>query len=154
MTIDLGPLPQNVIAVGSRVTCSPPPLGTDQDWLVLLSQEDYDAFAKSMLETKWEVGGSLIPNDSNYLDPSQRFNSFTKGDDNVIATASLDFYHRFLAASSVAKRLNLLIKEDRIALFQAVLYANPDPALSIPLTRAQIEQERALDAFLSELENS
>lgn len=35
-----------------------------------------------------------------------------------------DIYDRFIAATAVAKRLNLLDKADRIALFQAVLYAN------------------------------
>lgn len=47
-----------------------------------------------------------------------------KGDVNLIVTQDNKFYDRFMAATSVAKRLNLLDKADRIALFQAVLYGN------------------------------
>jgi hypothetical protein len=119
---EIGQFHRQITAVGSRVTCNPAPTGTDQDWLVWIDDKDYDQFAQHLLSSDWEVGGSLIPNDANYLPQSQRFNSFTKGEDNVIATASEEFHRRFLAASATAKRLNLLEKEDRIALFQAVLY--------------------------------
>lgn len=120
---NIGTLAKRITAVGSRVTCNPAPTNTDQDWLVLVDEKDFDAFAKTLLSQQWEVGGSLIPTDANYLPPSQRFNSFTLGIDNLIVTASEEFHQRFLAASAVAKRLNLLNKDDRIALFQAVLYA-------------------------------
>lgn len=129
--IVLGPLPKKITAVGSRVTCRPPPTDTDRDWLVLVDQASYDQFAAFLLSDGWEVGGSLIPNDANYLPDSQRFNSFTKGEDNLIVTASDEFHTRFLAASAIAKRFNLLNKVDRIALFQAVLYAaHTDDAFS------------------------
>lgn len=115
-----------VTAVGSRITCNPPPMNTDQDWLVLVDLEKFDKIATDLLADDWEVGGSMIPTDDNYLTLQQRFNSFTKGVDNLIVTGSKEFHRRFLAASSVAKRLNLLEKADRIALFQAVLYGTPD----------------------------
>ena len=115
-----------VTAVGSRITCNPPPMNTDQDWLVLVDLEKFDKIATDLLADGWEVGGSMIPTDDNYLPVQQRFNSFTRGVDNLIVTGSKDFHRRFLAASSVAKRLNLLEKADRIALFQAVLYGTPD----------------------------
>lgn len=125
MTPNIGTLHKRITAVGSRVTCNPPPLNTDQDWLVLVAPETYDAFAAALLADGWEVGGSMVPADTNYLPAQERFNSFTKGDDNVIATASEEFHKRFLAATSVAKTLNLLEKSARVALFQAVLYGNP-----------------------------
>ena len=126
---NIGTLHKRITAVGSRVTCSPPPTDTDQDWLVLVDEKDFDQFAQSLIQGGWEVGGSLIPNDANYLPPSQRFNSFTMGVDNIIATASTEFHDRFLSASATAKLLNLLKKEDRVALFQSVLYAAvQDPA--------------------------
>lgn len=122
---------RQITAVGSRVTCNPPPVGTDQDWLVLVDAAAYDQFADTLIKDGWEVGGSLIPNDANYLPESQRFNSFTKGEDNIIATDSPEFHQRFLAASATAKRLNVLLKPDRIALFQAVLYgAHTDSAFA------------------------
>lgn len=126
---EISGLAKRITAVGSRVTCDPPPQDTDQDWLVLVDDKDFDEFAKSLIQRGWQVGGSLIPNDANYLPPNMRFNSFTLGVDNVIATASKEFHERFLSASATAKRLNLLNKEDRIALFQSVLYATVcDPA--------------------------
>jgi hypothetical protein len=122
MTPAIGNLHRQITAVGSRVTCNPAPTGTDQDWLVWLDEKDYEKFAQDLIEDGWEVGGSLIPPDANYLPASTRFNSFTKGEDNIIATASSEFHRRFLAATGMAKSLNLLEKDARIALFQAVLY--------------------------------
>lgn len=128
-TPTIGQFHKRITAVGSRVTCNPPPTDTDQDWLVLVDDKDFDKFAKDLIAQGWQVGGSLISNDANYLPPNQRFNSFTLGVDNVIATASQEFHDRFLSASATAKHLNLLNKEDRIALFQSVLYAAVcDPA--------------------------
>lgn len=125
---DIGALHRQITAVGSRVTCSPPPTGTDQDWLVFVGEDDWQQFADQLLANGWKVGGSIIPADIDYTPACNRFNSFTKGEDNVIATASNEFHCRFLAASSVAKRLNLLSKQDRIALFQAVLYGKGEHA--------------------------
>lgn len=121
---DIGNFHVCITPVGSRVTCKPAPTDTDQDWLVFVREEKFDALAQKLLGESWEVGGSLIPNDENHLSKHERFNSFTFGIDNLIVTCSEDFHMRFLAASSVAKRLNLLAKDDRIALFQAVLYGN------------------------------
>lgn len=111
--------------VGSRVTCNPPPVGTDEDWLVLvaaatsLGNLDYDVRSEG-----WRLGGSLDADENVPIPDDDRFWSYTKGEKNLIITRSPVFYKRFMAASSVAKRLNLLDKADRIALFQAVLYAN------------------------------
>jgi hypothetical protein len=110
--------------VGSRVTCSPAPTDTDRDWLVLVPAKDWEPFADGMVAAGWAIGGSTIPNGVNELPEEARFNSFVKGEDNVIATCSDVFHKRFLAATCVATRLNLLDKPDRIALFQAVLYGN------------------------------
>lgn len=114
------------------MTCCPAATGTDQDWLVLVAAEDYDKLADHLEATGWEVGGSRVPEDVNYLPESQRFNSFVKGEDNVIITHSEEFHRRFLAASAMAKKFNLLDKADRITLFQAVLYGvNFDPQFQI-----------------------
>jgi hypothetical protein len=110
--------------VGSRVTCCPAPIGTDRDWLVWLEESDYPAFAEALLADGWEVGGSMIPADVDYTPTGMRFNSFTKGEENIIATASAEFHRRFLAATAMARELNLLDKGARVALFQAVLYGN------------------------------
>lgn len=111
-----------ITAVGSRVTCDPPVVGTDADYLVLV--DSHNDFRPLALSLGYEVGGSLVLDTASPLDAEDRFSSYTNGEINLIVTSDVDFADRFIAASSVAKRLNLLNKGDRIALFQAVLYAN------------------------------
>lgn len=103
--------------VGSRVTCSPPPLDTDEDFLALVKDDD-EAWAE-LLSMGFETG-----TDRDYDGMASNFISFKRGQTNVIVTEDEEWFKRFMAASHVAKRLNLLKKADRIALFQAVLYAN------------------------------
>lgn len=109
-------------AAGSRVTCNPAPTNTDNDYIVHV--EDLAATDDILVSSGWEIGGSPIPLDANHTHQDERFVSLTLGDINLIITASESFYRRFVAATYVAKRFNLLIKADRIALFQAVLYGN------------------------------
>lgn len=116
--------------VGSRVTCNPPVVGTDQDVLVLVkhieaseinnpefSSDDWaevDAMHHELRSGGWVIGGSGAQDDD--------FESWTNGDVNLILTASEKFYNLFVAATAVCKRLNILDKEDRKAVFRAVLY--------------------------------
>lgn len=109
--------------VGSRVTCNPAPTDTDIDVLVLLNWRARGVgFLTALNGRGWILGGSDM------LDESARqkspFESWTLGNVNVIATRDEGFYARFLAATSIAKHLNLLRKDDRIALFQGMLYGN------------------------------
>lgn len=108
---------------GSRVTCMPPPTDTDEDWLVLV--EDMESFRFAVLAQGFEIGGSLFLDAEAPLDAEDRFSSYSLGEVNIIATEDPTFFFKFKVATSVAKRLNLLDKADRIALFQAVLYGNP-----------------------------
>jgi len=116
--------PLQVTRVGSRATCDPAPLDTDEDWLMLIRAEDFGLLVDSLLAEGWEVGGSLIAPDDSSLPAEERFSSFRRDDQNLLITASEQFHRRFLAASAFAKRMNLLSKSDRIALFQTVLYGN------------------------------
>lgn len=128
----------SITAVGSRVTCVPAPTDTDRDWLVMVEPGKAIDFDLALIGAGWEMGGSDIPESSNLTPECDRFHSFTKTVDgvteNIIATSSQPFHERFLAATSVAKRLNLLSKNDRIALFQAVLYGNGDISQGWPST--------------------
>ena len=108
--------------VGSRVTCNPAPQNTDQDVLVLVA--DHASFRQHILTQGYTIDGSMVMDVAMPLDVADRFTSYSKDEINLIVTEDKKFYRRFLAASSVAKRLNLLDKSDRIALFQAVLYGN------------------------------
>lgn len=111
--------------VGSRETCNPPPKDTDQDVLVLTKPGVCPVITR-LFEHDFEIDGSRVEDASDHLRSEGTFQSFSKGDLNFIITCDPTFYARFMAATSIAKRLNLLDKADRIALFQAVLYGNPD----------------------------
>lgn len=117
------PFAESIDMVGSRVTCSPAPVGTDQDYLVFVTEDNWGNLWDSLVKQGWSVGGSLPVNHEPW-DPTVRFTSFKRGEDNIICTDASYFHKRFMAATSIAKRFNLLEKPDRIALFQAVLYAN------------------------------
>lgn len=119
--------------VGSRVTCSPAPTDTDQDVLVLTDAELWAAHLATLLLTEgFEKGGSDCGDVTGYMAQTPlSFQSFTLGELNLIVTFDPEFYRRFMAATGVAKVLNLLDKQDRVMLFQAVLYGN-DPLPDTP----------------------
>lgn len=116
---------------GSRVTCVPAPTDTDQDVIVLLRDIDAtacqkgdkaykrynDEVARPLCEAGFACGGSGSQDDE--------FESWTKGDINLILTGDEIFYERFVAATTVARHLNIMDKEARKTLFRAVLYAEP-----------------------------
>lgn len=115
--------------VGSRVTCKPEPQDSDHDWLVLTVAAKrllvVEAAEKNGFTLDGSLGGGTMAMDEvNGDEPRDLFASLKRPSDNVnlIITADDYFAQRFLAATSVAKRFNLLDKEDRIALFRAVLY--------------------------------
>jgi hypothetical protein len=106
---------------GSRVTCNPPPTDTDRDFLVVVQNEDTVPSIVSELSRlgfHWE-------GDVHYQTAaSDGFMSWRSHDVNFIVTASADFARRHRSATALCTRLNLMGKQDRIALFQAVLYGN------------------------------
>lgn len=119
--------------VGSRVTCDPAPTDTDQDVLVLVDPEQWALYLEPLLRVSgFDKGGSDVGDSSGYLAQTPlSFQSYTFEELNLIVTFDPEFYKRFQAATAVAKRLNLLVKDDRVMLFQAVLYGNkPLPAFS------------------------
>lgn len=116
--------------VGSRVTCDPAPGNTDADFLILLdnptkSNDVSDRFSGELRQWHWVIGGSKPVMVDDYEFPAdEAFTSFTRGEINLIVTESPVFFKRFMAATAMAKRYNLLEKADRIALFQAVMYGS------------------------------
>ncbi len=99
---------------GSRYICTPPVTDTDDDYVVLVQD------TRSFIHDARNAGYEASAKDS-CADHSE-FMSFRKDDINLIVTDDLAFFGRFNAATEVAKRLNLRNKNDRIMLFQAVLY--------------------------------
>ena len=102
--------------MGSRVTCNPPPQDTDEDYLVFdhagiviahLEGQGFDSEGEPEFYTGNDAG---------------QFRSMRRGNVNVIVTPYMEFFDRFIAATELARRFNLMAKVDRITLFQAVLY--------------------------------
>lgn len=114
--------------VGSRVTCNPAPLDTDQDVLIYIDEANADDFVFRMKNAGFNVElGEGYAEDALNSGEDDRFQSYRLGDVNFIVTVDERFYVRFSAATAMAKRANLLEKAERIALFQAVLYGNVLP---------------------------
>jgi hypothetical protein len=106
--------------VGSSVTCDPPVLNTDVDYLVLAV--DWQPFLSQALHEGWELGSYWESHDILRALSDGDFVSLRKERLNIILTACVVFRTKFMLATKLAKQFNLLKKSDRIALFQAVLY--------------------------------
>lgn len=105
--------------VGSRVTCNPAPTNTDEDILILTDKsyrlvEDCKAQGFEGGEAYLDGKGGLAVN----------FLSLRKGEINLIVTESKQFYDKFLLATHVCKTLNVMEKENRIMVFQAIISGN------------------------------
>ena len=108
------PFEENVLKleyVGSRVTCVPAPTDTDEDVLVLT--DDITKFVNSCTKAGFKETGS-------YAGPA--FYSLRQGEVNLIITDEEEFYDKFMLATHVCKSLNVLDKQHRIIVFQAILY--------------------------------
>lgn len=108
---------------GSRVTCSPAPTDTDRDFLVLVPFKQ--TVLSKLVETLRGDGFNLEGRGEHYQDSAvATFFSLRRDDLNLIMTANERFAQRHGVATALCRRLNLMNKGDRIALFQAVLYGN------------------------------
>ena len=106
---------------GSKVTCNPPPEGGDTDYLVLIEDnENVIRKAISILsEQKFFWEGS-----EHYQSAMGNFMSWRKDDLNLIVTCNSTFAQKHKIASALCKKLNVMNKAHRIAIFQAILYGN------------------------------
>jgi len=104
---------------GSRAICSPAPMDTDDDWLVLCKNISHLVDTVQMLDNSgWVRGGSEVP--------ESEFIAFRKEEVNLIVTNSTWFYDKYREATVLSKKLNLLNKEDRIAVFSTLLNRKPN----------------------------
>lgn len=102
--------------VGSRSIRRAATPDSDWDFLVISRQRLPELFDN-------ELGYKLDTGASHY-DPSEgQFNSWRKGQVNLVATDDMLFAKRFLAANAAAQRLGLKRRIDRVTLFEAVLYS-------------------------------
>ena len=113
---------KEVVPVGSRITCNPPPTDTDEDFLVLTT--DFQSLVEDLMEDGYEVCGEdyVMPIEEHGQEDYNFFQSFRSGDINLIVTESQYFFNNFVKATEIAKKANLLKKENRVMLFQFLLY--------------------------------
>lgn len=130
------PLVLCINLVGSRITCNPPPIDTDQDYLVFVTNSNLNKLYAVLAQNGYICGGSR-PN--NLEDDEFVSYKNVAGDINYIITTSKAYHSRFMAATSVAKRFNLLKKDDRIALFEAVLYGRTCEPVTL------VEEQKPID---------
>jgi hypothetical protein len=100
--------------VGSRITCNPAPTDTDED--VLLLTDDLETLIGDCIEVGFTRDG-----DTKASYP-EGFVSLRNGTMNFIVTDDEEFYKKFMLATHVCKSLNLMEKNNRITVFQAILY--------------------------------
>jgi hypothetical protein len=117
---DIRTIAIRIEAVGSRVTCNPPPVDTNADYLVLIGT--WTALVAVVGRHSAIQGGSNANRKGPFRSTKGDFESFRLGQVNVIPATSTDFYDKFMAASDIAKRFNLLNKVDRVVLFDAVMF--------------------------------
>lgn len=104
---------------GSRYICNPPVMDTDDDVLALVEQYPN---SEEMMELGWTIDGE----DSALSYAGGDILSMRMGTKNVIMTTSKHTYLSKVAATELAKILNLQNKKDRIKLFESVGCTYPD----------------------------
>ena len=105
---------KNIHQTGSSYICNPPVENTDIDFVIYTDNKEL---------LPWLIEQGFETNNGDYLlEIDGLFMSFRKDKLNLIITDTYDFYVKFVEATKLAKKLNLLEKEQRIALFQYILY--------------------------------
>lgn len=119
----LRPFVVNAWWVGSRETA--PSFGTGCDYDVLLLTGNYDGLLRAAEASGWE-NESIRYGHSGDGGLEAEFLSLRRDiagcEVNLIATCFLDEAKFFLRASLAAKRLGLNTREERVQLFEAILY--------------------------------
>jgi len=116
---------EKYIRTGSSVICNPPVLDTDIDFVI--KSKDVDIIKNYLsCELKFNVltGEESEANYEGLNIGSEYFYSLKKDNINIMLVQDESFFIKWLNATLLAKKLNLLKKEDRITLFQYVLYDN------------------------------
>lgn len=116
---------------GSRYICDPPVMDTDEDWAIYLPNDQESKWAFDFLTRQlYNISSGEYENGSRFIayrplqvgwGAARRSMSIPKlidGNENLIVFNNLENYQRFVNATQEAKRLNLLDKNDRVALFK------------------------------------
>ena len=106
-----------IYQTGSSIICNPPVENTDIDFIICTF--DYYKLDRYLVTHGFK---QTSQNEKEYDLPSEKFTCYRKNNINLIVTEDIDWYKKWVFATKVAKKLNLLKKEDRITLFKAILY--------------------------------
>lgn len=102
---------------GSSVICNPPVTNTDIDFIICTGkQKQLDKFLN---ENEFENSSD---DQADYELDKEGFSCYRKDNVNLIVTTQYEWYLKWVTATELAKKLNLLNKDDRITLFKFILY--------------------------------
>lgn len=121
-TFNIGVPILEIHETGSHYICNPPVEDTDIDWIILIADHDWEKCDRFLGEDGWKIGGSVGRDEDGDIILTSSFQSYKCGKDNLIITSDPNYYEKFIVATKLAKRFNLLKKEDRIACFKAVIH--------------------------------
>ena len=105
---------------GSSYICNPPVINTDVDEMFLV--DDLQEVNFQLTGLGWTKCGL---EEETYQDKPSHWAAYRKENMNALLTTDLKYFMNFFKATEEAKHLNLLNKEDRIALFQKILGEEP-----------------------------
>jgi hypothetical protein len=111
-----------ISATGSRFMCDPPVMNTDEDYLVDLSCSSHQSTVTALLFAQGFVEEGRASSASRNSGHRSEFKSWRRGTLNLITTVLVAFANRHRQATALCRRLNLLEKADRIAVFQIIMY--------------------------------
>ena len=105
---------------GSNYICNPPVTNTDVDEMFLV--DDLQEVNFQLTGLGWTKCGL---EEETYQDKPSHWAAYRKENMNALLTTDLKYFMDFFKATEEAKHLNLLNKEDRVALFQKILGEEP-----------------------------
>ena len=105
---------------GSSYICNPPVTNTDVDEMFLV--DDLQEVNFQLTGLGWTKCGL---EEETYQDKPSHWAAYRKENMNALLTTDLKYFMDFFKATEEAKHLNLLNKEDRVALFQKILGEKP-----------------------------
>jgi len=107
----------DIYQTGSSVICNPPVLDTDEDYVIYTNKE-------SQLR-KWLLANGVTQSceDKEEYDlESEAMDCYRKDNINLIVVYNKTTHSKWVVATKLARKLNLLKKEQRITLFKYILY--------------------------------
>lgn len=125
--IEMKNLPDDVLSVLNKAASVYNATGSSYICEGRVTPKDYDFIVLSSSlwrNQKQLIDLGFVTSTKEYEAISNDFYSYRRGDVNLILTGKAKFFADFNKATKIAKRLKLDNKEDRISLFQAILYNN------------------------------